>query len=178
VVCVDTSAWPLPGPMPASYAAKIKAAWGAAAGAIGPYYTPNDGTTYNTPFADPRFDDVRQTLLTAGALCTDAPPQFYLGQPEAYRVWVAAEIAWARAAGVTVVSSLFPMQSANEWADTQATVADLLARGAVPTTWAINGYYGTPTGQNVPHPLGSEDVAADSNYTALQLLQAYGGAPQ
>jgi len=29
---------------------------------------------------------------------------------------------------------------------------DLLARGANPTTWAINGYYGTPTAL---HPIGS-----------------------
>jgi len=174
VVCVDTSAWPLPGYMPASYAAQIKQGWGPRAGAIGVYYSPNDGKTFNTPFADPMFDGLRRTLLTAGALCTDAPPYFYKAMPVAYRAWTADSITWARAHGITVVSALFPGSSADLWADTQWTVNDLLARGANPTTWAINGYYGTST---APHPIGSEAVPADSMYTALQLLLTRGAPP-
>jgi hypothetical protein len=175
VVCVDTSPWPLPAWMPVSAVETVKQAWSGKARFIGVYYTPNDSVTWKTPFSDPQFDGLRQALLAGGALCTDAPPQYYLAQTPAYRQWVADEINWATSHGVFVVSSLFPMESVDFWSDTQFAVSDLAARGAYPNVWAVNGYYGTPY---VPtHPIGNETDSSNSMYTALQLVNSFPRRP-
>jgi hypothetical protein len=135
---------------------------------VGQYYSPNDGVSYNTPFAEPSWDNLRTNARIGGALCIDAPPQYYLGMPEAYRQFTADEVAWAIQNGIVVVFSLFPMQSSDEWSDAEQLVMDQRRRGATPSSWAVNGYYASVA--DAVHPIGSEGDSTDSMYTALHLL--------
>ncbi len=140
---------------------------------VGAYFSPNNAEAMKIPFDSPHWDEHRAAMLAGGVVCVDAPPQFYLTRPDYYREWAAKQIAWAIAHDIVVVYSLYPMGSTVGLRDATSTIKDLARRGALPTVWAVNGYYATSNPNRLRHPLGNEDVVESSANIALGVQSSY-----
>jgi len=131
-------------------------------------------------FSDRAWDAVKRVARYGGGLALDAPPYFFFKQPEAYRAFTLAEIAWARANGVkvsvivspppddTVAQSLYARQ-------TREFVGRLVdeSKGAgtyVPNEWVAEDYnpFQDPADPTVP---GSEDSPDTVTAVALWLAR-------
>ncbi len=137
---------------------------------VAPNSNSSDATNY--PFASSHWNQLRANALIGKCITTDAPPDYYFAREEAYRVWIAAAIAWGNANNIQTIVIISPgsSPSGNSFAlNSENYIADLEARGARPDVWVYENYYGSSG--TVSHPIGSETNISDVNYSALHTLQ-------
>lgn len=142
---------------------------------IAPIMAPNSGQYVTYPWSSSRWNQYRTNCTIGRALCIDAPPPFYLSQPEGYQSFIASMITWANAqTNVISMLYLYPRDSSNYLQDTIAQLSNLNSRGAVPAMYLPTSYYSVTSSNSLAHPIGHED--GDSNQilrVARYLLDHY-----
>lgn len=155
------------------YMRRLRAATAGKSRQLSAVVSPNGSRTdpdlANEPWASGRWDKDREMALIGGAITLDSPPYYYFAREEAYRSFVADQIQWALANGVTSYALLFPGSDPDWVAAYQRFVQDLEIRGALPDVWAPDCYY-----SDLPearHPIGSDSDPQSTLGGALWLLE-------
>lgn len=92
------------------------------------------------------YDLARFEASYGGGIALDTPPHFFLtgGSGRGYQRFIEETIRWGNAHGIrtTVLVSPYPTRRTFS-RDTQEFVSALVARGAIPTEWAVDDYENT-----------------------------------
>lgn len=108
---------------------------------IAPIFSPNHGQYKTAPFSSSSWDNLRDGAKYGGAITTDSPPQFFWGQPSAYRQFIVDELSWANEAGLHSTFIVSPASSGDNFLDdTKRTVEFLHKNGALPKAWIVENY--------------------------------------
>ena len=138
-----------------------------------PIFSPNASGLNIGSFGDPQWDAIRADAIYGGGLSLDTPPAYFLGAPQAaaYEAFTVDEIKWALGEGLRVTMILSSSQNdPNFLANTQAMVATLIEKGALPTQWVVEDYDPVDTAASL-NAIGSETASNSVTGVALWLAQ-------
>lgn len=138
---------------------------------VSPIFSPNSQQYSQAEFKASKWDFLRQGARLGGGLTTDAPPHYFLAQPEAYRDFVVDELAWANAEGLHSAFIVSPDRSGPRFLqETQRTVEFLAKRKALPKAWIVENYNSKAKATYV-NRIGTENESNSILGVALWLAQ-------
>ena len=139
---------------------------------VSPILTPNLREFRRGAFDAPVWSNKRDAARAGGGITTDSPVTTYFDMPEAYRKYVAAELAWARSHGLWSAFIVSPGRSGQRFASLlKAQHADLKRRGCAPDEYIVENYEPNPPSSYV-NMVGSEAQANSIAGVSLWLRMA------